>query len=326
MDTGIRKKILLGLFVTVGIILFLVGIFFIGSKNELFDKTFPVTARFSNAGGLKIGSNVRFNGVKVGIVKKVSIISDTLVQVEMQIEQSKRQFITINSMASIASDGLMGDKLISITPGIPGGALVQDNEEIMSHNSINMDEMMGTLNESNKNVKTITDNLKTLTNDLNTENGTIQSLYKDPEMANNLKSSFSNLNAVTYKVLNVSNSLHIITNQIQNGNGAMGELINDTALGRSLVNTMSNLKSTSEELNMVSGQLSATMTQVNSGKGPMNTLLTDTALSNNIQQSMFNIKAATGKLDQDLEGLKHTFLLRRYFRKMQESQRDTVKR
>ena len=68
MDKDLKRNILLGFFVMMGIILFIIGIFLVGSKNEMFQKTFPITARFTNATGLKLGSNVRYNGVKVGIV------------------------------------------------------------------------------------------------------------------------------------------------------------------------------------------------------------------------------------------------------------------
>src|ERR1017187_1950238 len=115
MDKTLRKNIFLGFFVLIGIILFIVGIFLVGSKNEMFQKTFPITARFTNATGLKSGSNVRYNGVKVGIVKSVNLINDTLVQVDMSIEEDKRHFILTNATAAIASDGLMGDKIVNIT-------------------------------------------------------------------------------------------------------------------------------------------------------------------------------------------------------------------
>ena len=152
MDSATRKNILLGFFVTIGIVLFIVGIFLVGSKSELFNKTFPITAKFTNASGLKTGSNVRFNGVKVGIVKAVKLINDSVVQVDMSIEESKRSFITRNAVASINSDGLMGDKLVNITTAKNGGEPIQNNDVIASTNPIITDQEMQKLSATNENI------------------------------------------------------------------------------------------------------------------------------------------------------------------------------
>ena len=315
MDKSTRKNIFLGLFVITGATLFIIGIFLVGSKNETFNKTFAITAKFTNATGLKPGSNIRFNGVKVGIVKYVSLIGDSAVLVGMQIEEGKRTYITNHAVASIASDGLMGDKIVNITTADNMGTTIKDNEEIKAKNPIVTDQLMQTLSTTNENVKVISENLKKLTTDLNTENGTIQELYKDPGMATNLKASFANLNTTTKEVLSVSTALHEVTQQIQHGNGTIGEVLNDTAMANNLVSTMKKLKETSNELNTVSGQLSRTMQQVNSGKGAVNMLLTDSSFSVNMQQSMHNIKSASEKMDEDMEALKHNFLTKRYFKK-----------
>jgi phospholipid/cholesterol/gamma-HCH transport system substrate-binding protein len=322
MDKTHRKNILLGLFVSLGIVLFIFGIFQIGMRKEMFKKTFLISANFRNTTGLKSGSNVRFNGVKVGIVKAVSLTNDSTVRVDMQIEESKHAFIFKNAVAAISSDGLMGDKLINLTSGKGNSVRAENNDIITGRDPLVTDEVMQTLNATNENVKVISDNLKVLTTNLNSENGTIQVLYKDPEMANNLKSSFNNLNQLTGKVLAVSTSLQQITTQIQNGDGALGEVLYDTTLGNDLSHTLSKLKETSDELNMVSGQLSVTMKNVNSGKGAVNLILTDTAFSSNIQQSLLNIKSASRSMDQDMEALKHNFLLRSYFRKQERKNRN----
>ncbi len=263
MDKTLKKNILLGFFVLIGIVLFIAGIFLVGSKNEMFAKTFPITAKFKNATGLKSGSNVRYNGVKVGIVKAVNLINDTLVQVDMEIEEAKRSFIHTTAVAAIASDGLMGDKIVNISAGKNSGAQVKNNDLLAAHNPLVTDEVLETLNKSNENIRVITDNLKTITSDINSNNGPVQMLYKDPAMAQSLRQSFTNLDAITGKVLNVSASLQNITSQIQNGNGALGEIINDTSLAKNLAYTLSKLKQTSDALNTASGNLSKTIEHAN---------------------------------------------------------------
>ncbi|MDR3680033.1 MAG: MlaD family protein [Flavipsychrobacter sp.] len=315
MDKSVKRNILLGLFVVVGIVLFIIGIFLVGAKSEMFKNTFPLSAKFTNATGLKIGSNVRYNGVKVGIVKTVNIIDDSTVQVDMQIEDSKRMFITTTAVATIASDGLMGDKLVNIITGKPGGITIRNYAYLQTHNPINTEQVLQTLSGSNENIRMITENLKILTSDLNNKNGALQMLYKDTDAAFDLKTSFSNLRLVTGKVAQVSQTLQDITALIQHGKGTAAELLNDTVLGHNLASTMASLKETSNKLNAVSNQLSLTVQHVNNGNGTVNMLLTDTTLAANVQQSVLNLKKASKGLDEDMEGLKHSFLLRKYFRK-----------
>ena len=325
MDKTLRKNILLGFFVLIGMALFIAAIFLVGSKNEMFAKTFPITAKFNNATGLKAGSNVRYNGVKVGIVKAVNLVNDTTVQVDMQIEESKRSFILTTAIATVASDGLMGDKLVNIAAGKGVGMQVHNGDVLQASNPLNTDKILQTLSQSNENIRVITDNLKTLTTDINSGNGPIQMLYKDGEVAKSLKQSFGNLGAITNKVLDVSTSLQDITAQIQHGNGALGEIINDTTLSRNLAYTMGKLKETSDALNTASGKLSETINHANSGNGTLNMLLTDTAFSATLRQSMDNIKSASKRMDEDMEALKHNFLTRGYFRKQAKKKRGNAK-
>jgi len=322
-----RKNILVGFFVVVGLIIFIVGIFVIGSKSGLFEKSFEISAKFKNTAGLKEGSNVEYNGVKVGVVKKVTLINDTLVKVDMTIEENKHKFILTDAIASIASDGLMGDKIITLSPGHNGGVAVSANDLVQTNDPINTDKVIRTLSESNDNIRVITENLKLITTDLNTKNGPAQMLYKDTALAQSLKQSFNNLDVITGKVLKVSSTLQDVSAKIENGNGALSEIINDTSLAHNLAHTMDKLKETSDQLIRASSELTETVQHANSGKGAVNMFLTDTNFSANAQQSMLNIKKASVGLDQNMEALKHSFLTRGYFRKQakkQKQQSDTA--
>src|SRR5208283_5193366 len=103
MNKELKRNIMLGLFITAGIIIFIIGIFLVGSRNELFTKTFSIRAVFNNASGLKTGCIVRFNGVKVGIVKSVVNINDSMVIVDIHIEEVKRALIKKSAVATIAT-------------------------------------------------------------------------------------------------------------------------------------------------------------------------------------------------------------------------------
>ena len=82
-------KVRLGLFVSVGILLFFLGIFFIGRQKNLFDPSFSLFANFKNVSGLQVGNTVRFSGINVGTVETIHIVNDTTVRVHMQVKKDQ---------------------------------------------------------------------------------------------------------------------------------------------------------------------------------------------------------------------------------------------
>ena len=106
----------LGMFVTIGLVLFAGTIYFVGKQKNLFGSTFHLTAKFKSAGGLKEGNNVRFFGINIGTVNSVKL-TDSFVTVDLVIKNDVQPFIKTDATATIGSDGLMGDKVLTIMPG-----------------------------------------------------------------------------------------------------------------------------------------------------------------------------------------------------------------
>ena len=139
MNKEITKNIRLGFFVITGTVLLIMALYFIGSNSNLFSKTFKLYATFSNVNGLKEGNNVRYAGIDVGTIKNIKIINDTTIRVEMSVEADLKKVIRKNSTVSIGTDGLMGNKLVIITPGTFGKAPVEDNDLIATAQPISID-------------------------------------------------------------------------------------------------------------------------------------------------------------------------------------------
>jgi len=314
MDQDTKRNIKLGLFVVLGIIVFIFGIFLVGAKSGLFTKSFTVYAVFKNTSGLKPGANIRFDGVKVGTVKSVTIMNDSSIRVDMNIDESKREFITKSAVASITSDGLMGDELVNITAGAYGSPLAENGDRISSRQPMDMDNMIAKFSGTSSNINAITENLKNLTDNLNTKNGSIQSLFKDTTMAINLQQTLANLKTMSEVYTQEGNDLRRTTNELTHGNGVLNKLVNDPTLSNNLSETISKLKETSDKLGTIADQATVTMQHANSGNGPLNTVLTDTGMANNIKATIANLKRSTVLLNEDLTAAQHNFLLRGYFK------------
>lgn len=189
------SSIKLGLFVTIGLVLFIAGLYFVGQRKQLFNSSFRVTAIFNNISGLQVGNNVRFSGITVGIVENIEQISDTSVRVDMLIDHGTKKFIKKDARAIIGSDGLMGNKIVQIVPGTTGQKEIEDNDVIKSDVPIDMDDIMEKLQVTTENAATITSNLAEITTSLKDGNGTIGMLLMDTTFAQTLQATLNNINA-----------------------------------------------------------------------------------------------------------------------------------
>jgi phospholipid/cholesterol/gamma-HCH transport system substrate-binding protein len=190
-DTG--NKIKLGMFVSLGIVILIMGIYFIGEKQQLFRNTFHLSGVFKDVSGLQAGNNVRFSGINVGTVKSIVIISDSTVKVDLLIDDKTRKFIKKDAVASIGSEGLMGNKILIITPGSGGKSIMEDNDVIATTPPLNMDDVIKSLNATINNASDITNDLSKITNNIQAGNGTIGKLLMDQKLADSFDSTFINL-------------------------------------------------------------------------------------------------------------------------------------
>ena len=266
MKNNISSKIKLGIFIFLGIIVFIVAIYFIGEGQQLFRSTFSLTGVFKDVAGLQAGNNVRLSGVNVGTVKNINIVSDSSVKVEILIEESTRKFIKKDAVAIIGSEGLMGNKVLIINPGTGGKMEIENNDVIQTIQPISMDDIVNSLNKTIDNTSNITSYLSTITRNIQSGEGTIGRLIMDKSWSQNFDSTFTNLRdgSAVFKALmdksgeidsillsikttidntsNITNDLSEIANRIKSGEGTIGRLLTDKLWEQNLDSTMVNLK------------------------------------------------------------------------------------
>lgn len=193
MKKDTSNKIRLGIFISLGIAVFIFGIYFIGERQQLFRGTFRVSGVFKDVAGLQAGDNVRLSGINVGTVENISIVSDTSVRVEIVIDESTRKFIKKDAVASIGSEGLMGNKILVITPGTGEKMEIENNDTLETVQPINMDDILASLKTTIDNTSHITNDLSKISNSIQSGRGTVGRLLMDPSLAQNFDSTFVNL-------------------------------------------------------------------------------------------------------------------------------------
>ncbi len=193
MKSNASLKWKLGIFIVSGLVLLVLGLYFIGKQKNLFVSVFQLKAVFNNVSGLKVGNNVRFGGIAVGTVEGIQLVTDTSVLVNMSIKNEVRKFIKQDASASIGSDGLVGDRVVLISPGTSGKDVVKDNEILVSHAPVETEQILAGLKTSADNAAIITQQLAEVAYKVNHGHGIISRLLGDSSLGNNLNATMVNL-------------------------------------------------------------------------------------------------------------------------------------
>ena len=241
-ESGYQWK--LGMFVIIGLILFVTTIYYVGKQKNLFGSTFELNAKFNSVNGLEVGNNVRFSGINIGTVEEIEFLTDTSVTIKLVIKEEVRKYIKKDAIASISSDGLMGDKVLTISSGKNSKVIVEDSDNIASKKAIEMDDLMVSVKKSVDNAGVITAQLAEFSYSMNNGNGALSKLVSDEEFANSIKNMITNLE-------NSSNEFKKFTFKMNDGKSALSKLVSDEKMGRMIDSTLTNVKTGTQGLNEV---------------------------------------------------------------------------
>lgn len=241
-ESGFQWK--LGMFVVIGLSLFLLTIYFVGKQKNLFGSTFELNSKFNSVNGLAVGNNVLISGINVGTVEEIEFLTDTSVVIKLVIREEVRKYIKKDAIASISSDGLMGDKILTLSSGKNSKVLVEDNDFIASKEAIEMDDLMISVKKSVDNAGVITAQLAEFSYSMNNGNGALSRLVTDQQFGNSIKNMVSNLE-------NSSTEFKKFTVNMNNGKGALSKLVSDERMGKVIDSSLTNVKSATKGLNEV---------------------------------------------------------------------------
>ena len=290
-----RFKVRLGLFIAGGFAIFVLAVFIIGKQKNMFDPVFKLTSTFLNVSGLQVGNNIRFSGINVGTVDNITIINDSMVRVDMLVRQEVKKFIKSDSKVSIGSEGLIGNRLLTITQGSPNAPIVSKNQQLQSIEPVETDAIIASLKETVANTEVVTKQAADMMLKINSGKGTLGRIIHDTEIAQNISKSIVNFE-------NTSEELDKTMSSTRN----------------SLAVIMQSLQLTADNAKVSTQQLEEIMTGINNGQGTVGRLLNDTVTSNNINLTITNLKSSSKALDENLEALKHNIFFRGYFKKKEK--------
>jgi len=326
METAENKRaITVGIFLALGLIIFIVGIFTLGGQSKTFSKNIHISAVFDDVAGLKAGNSVWFSGVKVGSISKISFIGPSQVNVRMNIDESSTQYIHRNAEAHIGSDGLIGNKIIVIDGGSPQAPVVSEGNVLQAAKLLSTDDMLKTLQQNNENLLAITGDFKLLSRKILQGKGTVGTLMADSTMAVQLKASMRNLQMATASAALMAVSLNKFSQKLNTKGGFADKVFTDTTTFNRIQAAVAQLKATADNASAITGNLSKASNKLNTTDNTLGELLNDPASAAKIKSSIDNLQQSSVKLNEDLEAAQSNFLLRGFFKKKEKAKQDSLK-
>lgn len=310
----------LGIFVISGSILLILAAYLIGSEQKIFTRTFELTSVFNNVGGLQVGNNVRYAGINAGTVRAITMETDTSIRVYMRIESDLQSHIKKDALAMVGSDGLVGSMLINIIPGNGEALPVESGDELRSFSRISTQDMLTTLNVTNENAALLTADLLTITQSIRNGSGVLNQLLSDSTLARDLQESVRNLKLTTAQSNEAISRLNRKISELRFEESALALLLDDPEFSGQLRQIVSGLDSSGQDIRSLTRRLDGLAASLEAGEGTLGVLLRDSTAARNLQSSLQHLDSGLQKFDQNMEALKHNWLTRGYFRKLERQQ------
>jgi phospholipid/cholesterol/gamma-HCH transport system substrate-binding protein len=178
----------LGLFLLTTLAVLAVSVFLVGRQAMKFGANYRVRSEFDNVAGLTDGADVRVGGIRKGTVQSIQLPKrpDGKVTVTMDLAQETQSIVKQDSIASIQSAGLLGDKYVDISFGSMDAAGLKGGEKIESEPPLDVadlyhkaNQLLDTSQGALENILGATDNINLITGKINTGHGTMGKLIND---------------------------------------------------------------------------------------------------------------------------------------------------
>lgn len=324
-SNGNKRAVIVGIFIFLGLAIFIWTVLTLGSQKKTFAKSITVTSFFEDVNGLQKGNNVWFSGVKVGTIKKISLIGNGRVEVDMSIQDQSLPFIHKNAEAKITTDGLIGNKIIEIYGGTSKAPQIENGDLLNNEKLLSTDEMMATLAQNNNNLLAITDNFKVITGRMVDGKGSIGKLLTDETFANELNKTVLTLKKASMNLERLSSNVTAYTSKLSDTGTLANDLVTDTLIFSKLRSTVTKFQEVADKSKDVMNNLQGATNTLNNGlnnkNAPAGMLLSDEKTAAGLKITLQNLQSASKKLDEDLEAAQHNFLLRGFFRKKAKNEK-----
>lgn len=233
MTSDQENEVKVGFFVSVGLGLLLLSLLIIGGESSIFARYARYSTHFPAIDGLVSGSKVMLAGIQIGTVESVALDTGRQdVKVGLKILMRYRDAIREDVFAEIATQGVLGDKYLTLVAGKADATVVKPGGEIQSKTSQNLAEFISKSDQLLFQLNSIAKNLDTLLKGFNSGNRSEIFFEGLARSAKNLSDVSQNLSKEMNQMQLKSSVQHLnsILEKIDRGSGTIGALVNDPAL------------------------------------------------------------------------------------------------
>lgn len=293
-----------GAFVIIGVLLFTAALFMIGERRMLFEDRFEVYAEFAGLGQLEPGAIVRVAGMNAGDVTDIQVPTSPTekFRVKMRVRDDLHPLVRTDSIASAQTEGLVGGIYVNIAAGtaeapeIPEGGTIQSREPFAMSDLLQ--QASDTIAQVNKTVEKLSGDVEMTVRQISMTTQDAHELIED--VSPQIKAIAENGNRIS------ADTQRIIAS-IREGEGTIGKLINDDSLFQRAREIADDAKMVMANVKDVSEDARRAIADFRSTDGPAQGLFADMRVTLN------QAREATADLADNMEAMKHNFLLRGFF-------------
>jgi phospholipid/cholesterol/gamma-HCH transport system substrate-binding protein len=313
-----NRNITVGIFVAAGVSLFTVGIFLIGNQQMAFARHFDVYTEFANLDGVAKGAKVRVAGMDAGEVVDIGVPDrpPARFRLKLSIEQRLHALVRTDSVVTIATEGVVGDKFLLVHQGGQQSSEAASLTTLPSKEPLDLSELMetsaGMMKDMNSMVKQVggklNDALDAITTTVNNADdivvglkqgrGPAGMLLRDKDAAERIRQTVENARQATLALNHASGQADALVSDLRSRD-----------LGQKADDAIVSARSAAQHIDATSRQLHRTVTEA---LGPDDQ---GEDAAGNIQQSLSNLNQATGNMAENTEALKHNFFFRGFFKR-----------
>jgi phospholipid/cholesterol/gamma-HCH transport system substrate-binding protein len=268
------SQLKIGVIVLVSVVILTTLLFLMTSASGLgfFSRKLTVTTYFENSAGLKAGAAVNLEGVTIGTVKTITVVTTTErkltpVQVVMKLDSKYQSSLHSDSMAALTTVGVLGDTVVNINSQTATGPELRDGDELKTLETPSLQDVVKESQGTFDNLNVILEKLNTVVDNMQSGKGSFGQLLTNPDLYN--------------KLVAAADDVHQITVKLNRNDNTVGKFFNDDA-------AMYN------RLNDAIGRVDEITKNLQDGKGSAGKLLTDDTMYNNLNHSLANLNSILG--------------------------------
>jgi phospholipid/cholesterol/gamma-HCH transport system substrate-binding protein len=300
------SQLRVGLTVLFAVIALAVLIFLMSGTAGLFTPKIHLKSYFDNAGGLRNGAPVRLQGVDVGNVTGVRVVSTnplTPVEVTMKVTTKYQGSLRKDSVTSLSTAGVLGETYIDIDSSHAKGPEAHDGDVLATRETPDIQDVVRASQGTLQNLDALLKRTDRILAYVESGQGSIGKLVYDPTLYNQFAQTVNEFKGIVDQVRNGQGSLgkllasdeaynkaiaavdkiNVMVDDLQQGKGTAGKFLKDPSLYNNANDTIANVKKLTDD--------------INAGKGPIGKLTKDEALAQKLDNTITKLSALTDRLE-----------------------------